>query len=585
MRRILNFTLGPAMALVLLIALGVQFIPGEPLVREQAAASAVPQTPGSTLIVTSTADSGSGTLRWKLLDARSGDKIIFDTAIFPSNAPNTIFLANGLQISQGNITIDASNAGVILDGSNIKQPMIDGLAIRSNGNTIQGLRIKNFPAAGILLYNCQNNTIKNNLIINNKEDGIKIENASHNTITQNSIYNNREKGIKLCNRGIAAPFITDFDLGTGTIAGTTCANCIVEIFSDGSDEEEIYEGRTTADGAGFFTFNKGASFTGPYLTATATDVAGNTSEFSIPTPGTRRSWILQEGNNLPKTQLQPKQSRELEDNRIGDMADLRDGIHTESDVDWFVGDAHCKLGLKWKRLSLDCFDWGEVEDTGEYSRYYIDPNHDKAVTALANNDIKLMYCLVFWDEAIEIEKESYSRFRTEDEIQRYLDYVQFIVHHFKDRIEYYEILNEPNIEEGTQQYVEVADYINLVKRTIPIIRQEDPKAKIVAGAEPISLPVKIQSKATNIKSYSFSLSNGNKLIVLWTDGVAIDEDPGVEASLTLDGFAAQEALGIDVLEGHQQPIITSTKNGNLTIENLIIRDYPLILHITKSSTH
>lgn len=122
-----------------------------------------------------------------------------------------------------------------------------------------------------------------------------------------------------------------------------------------------------------------------------------------------------------------------------------------------------------------------MESTGEYSEYYINPYQDKAITGLAESGIKIMYTLVFWDEAIQA-REGYSRFKTEDEIQRYLDYVRFIVHHFKDRIEYYEILNELNIEEGTQQYVELVDYINLVKRVVPVIREEYPEAKIVVGA-------------------------------------------------------------------------------------------------------
>jgi len=332
-----------------------------------------------------------------------------------------------------------------------------------------------------------------------------------------------------------------------------------------------------------------------------------------------------------------------------------------------------------------------------------------------------MYCLVYWDEAIQVEEEDYSRFKAEDEIQRYLDYAQFLVHSFKGRIEYYCILNEPNIGKGTQQYVEVADYINLVRRTIPIIHQEDPEAKIVvgevtpftepsayeyllsilssdimplvdgvcwhaggtspeyepddyynysskvqeikdvassygfkgeyfaeelhwrtskdphpsehseysenasakyyvrgtiinlgmnltigfalesleelplmvrviqnlctvmAGAEPISLPFEIHSEANNIKNYSFTLQNGDMLVALWTDDAAVDEDPGVNANLTFPGFTAQNVTGIDVLEGFQQPITMSNENGNLTIQNLIVRDYPLILHIAKSS--
>ena len=44
--------------------------------------------------------------------------------------------------------------------------------------------------------------------------------------------------------------------------------------------------------------------------------------------------VLQEGNNLPRTQFQPKQSKELEDNRIGQM--MRLDIYTEQEADEFV---------------------------------------------------------------------------------------------------------------------------------------------------------------------------------------------------------------------------------------------------------
>jgi len=430
---------------------------------------------------------------------------------------------------------------------------------------------------------------------------------------------------------------------------------------------------------------------------------------------------FQIGNTQSITQLQPKQSKELADNRIGDMASLRADVHTEGDVDWFV-DTVTELGIKWKRLSLDYFDWSEVEDTGDFSIYYIDPLHDKVITDLADNGVKIIYCLVFWDEDIPEDElgEEYTRFKSEDEVLHYLDYARFIVSHFKDRVEYYEILNEPNHYNAGQQSVELADYINLVGRVVPVIRQEYPEAKIVvsggyylrwpenqdflfgilrsdvaslvdavawhpmygtspeydeeyyydypslvqeikdvaskngfngeyiveelswrtpltphpdepstysettvakyyargiitnlgmnlttglaleaseelplmvniirnlstvmAGAKPVSLQIKIQGEANNIRDYSFSLSNGNKLIALWVDDAAVDGDPGVKANLTVQGITSEDVTGIDVLNGYQQSITTSKENGNLAIQNIIIRDYPMILHIVK----
>ena len=107
-------------------------------------------------------------------------------------------------------------------------------------------------------------------------------------------------------------------------------------------------------------------------------------------------------------------------------------------------------------------------------------------------------------------------------------------------------------------------------------------ATIMAGTEPIDLPVEIESEATNIEYYTFSLSNEDKLIALWTDGVAVDEDLGVNATLTIPNLSVKKVIGIDVLEGYQQDVVTTDGNGKLVIQNLKVRDYHLILRISES---
>jgi hypothetical protein len=105
----------------------------------------------TTLVVTSTTDSGPGTLRQAMLDAASGDTITFDPAIFPPSNPMTVSVTSPLPpVAQGDLTIDASAAGVILDGSTLADG--SGLQITSNGNAIQGLRVQNFPRSGIVLH-------------------------------------------------------------------------------------------------------------------------------------------------------------------------------------------------------------------------------------------------------------------------------------------------------------------------------------------------------------------------------------------------------------------------------------------------
>ncbi|MBK9233461.1 MAG: right-handed parallel beta-helix repeat-containing protein [Anaerolineae bacterium] len=90
-----------------------------------------------------------GALRQALLDARAGDTIIFDATVFPPAEPMTISVTTALpDLSQGDLTLDASQGGVVLDGSALAAG-ISGLRIVSDGNRVQGLRITRFPGHGI----------------------------------------------------------------------------------------------------------------------------------------------------------------------------------------------------------------------------------------------------------------------------------------------------------------------------------------------------------------------------------------------------------------------------------------------------
>jgi hypothetical protein len=771
-------------------------------------------------VVNSKSDSGLGSLREAIENALPGDSITFDSSVFPPTNPDTITLASGLpELSQGNLTIDASDAGVILDGSMITTPeLVDGLSIHSNNNIIRGLQIVFFSQAGIALsggaqnniiggdrdigagplgqgnlisgnsnfgiglwdegtsfntiqgnfigtdlsgtvewgtgvYLCcvseGHNTVRGNYIgtnasgitdIGNRRAGIVIDRSGFNVvgpanviahnggtgiavsgnesvgnrITQNSVHDNGGPGIVLSgggNTGLAAPILFEFDLNAGTVTGWACANCTVEIFSDNTDEGAAYEGETTADNAGAFVFTKEAPFAGPRLTATATDADGNTSQFSVPTPPDTpaRIVILQEGNNLPKARLQTKQSRDLTDNRIGGVAHLPYGV-----------DLVTSTGLKWMRLAPDPSGrWQHVD--WEKDQYAIDPEEEREIDELVSNGVKIMLVLDVWFP------ESRTVFhKSEEDIAIYLSWVRFMVRHFKGRIEYYEILNEPDLNFEAPSGMPVDAYVNLIKRTVPVIREEDSEAKIVVGAVPdtrfdhvrdwmwgvlnseamplvegfswhgmygaapsddprgvrdpsqmenywenypslvqeimsvadsngfegeylveemlwrtplephesepdeftdvsgakyyaraiiihlgldvttglalvsedirprshsviralctvmagaaaADLPVVIESEAINIKHYGFALPNGDKLLALWTDGAAVEEDASVTTTLTLPGLSDQRMTGIDILNGFQQEMITEVENGNLVIRNLMVKDYPIIM--------
>ena len=99
-------------------------------------------------IVTTAADSGDGSLRNALEHLQQNTAITFDPTVFSPKNPATITLESALpEIEADYLTLDASNAGVILDGSHLSEG--NGLTVRASHCTVMGLQIVNFPGNGI----------------------------------------------------------------------------------------------------------------------------------------------------------------------------------------------------------------------------------------------------------------------------------------------------------------------------------------------------------------------------------------------------------------------------------------------------
>jgi hypothetical protein len=218
-----------------------------------------------------------------------------------TNAAGTAAVANGYGVGLGsgaqNNIIGGSNAAErnVISGNNLAGVLVASTG--TNGNAVKGNYIGTDAAGTAALPNnrgvymaqgAQNNTIggtaagEGNLIAFNTSDGVQVSDTATtgNTIRGNSIHSNGGKGIHNDggNAELAPPLITGF----GSVIGTACPNCAVDVYSDDEDEGRTYEGSTTADNAGDWSFD--GSPEGPNVTATATDANGNTSEFSAPVP-------------------------------------------------------------------------------------------------------------------------------------------------------------------------------------------------------------------------------------------------------------------------------------------------------------
>lgn len=109
------------------------------------------------IVVNSTTDSGPGALRDAIASAFEGDVITFDPAVFPPASPAVIRPATQFGCVQRSVTLDASNAGVVLDGSMLPTDQLqNGIHLCSQGATVKGLQIINFPGSAIAVSGTEN---------------------------------------------------------------------------------------------------------------------------------------------------------------------------------------------------------------------------------------------------------------------------------------------------------------------------------------------------------------------------------------------------------------------------------------------
>jgi hypothetical protein len=381
-------------------------------------------------------------------------------------------------------------------------------------------------------------------------------------------------------------------------------------------------------------------------------------------------------------------------------------------------------GFKKIILSMEHGDWNMVQwDKPELS---IQSDHDQEISHIVDSGIDIIYTLCFWDKAYVNQGNELSipRFTTQEEIDRYLEFVEFSVRHFKGRIKYYELWNEPNIENSIQ-YIKPEDYVNLAIQAIPIIRREDPMAKIIIGgvggigkeetirsrsdtyllellkpeilpnidviswhpwtggttdepgieknmdayldyikqlkttaeangftgeyfadelnwqgkeepndsvrihyyddiaskyyirgsimhlgldisvgyifiegrnpivqntvrnintiladAKPFEIPLKIDTEAKKIINYGFAKSNGDYMVAIWSDVPPTSKCNGFESTIFIPDISSSNVSAIDLLYGFEQKLNFRTASGGIFIDDLFIRDYPIVLMLS-----
>ncbi|MBN4056894.1 T9SS type A sorting domain-containing protein [bacterium AH-315-J21] len=256
------------------------------------------------------------------------DSVVIDGSTQPS--ANRVEINGALALSADGLTISAGK-------SEIRHLLInnfagDGLVLltgdsNSIGNVsigvgTDGVEDRGNDGYGIFILNSSGNKIgdavlsRKNIIAHNGQSGVFIESGTGNTIRGNSIFSNSELGIDLSLKGVTENDIGDGDSGANSLQNYPVIDSVkvglvstiwgslssiggqtydIDIYlNDSCDTSGFGEGKKLiqsapvfVDAAGTAEFAIQAVVTpslGQFLSATATDRDGNTSEFSASIP-------------------------------------------------------------------------------------------------------------------------------------------------------------------------------------------------------------------------------------------------------------------------------------------------------------
>ncbi|MGH6961449.1 MAG: choice-of-anchor Q domain-containing protein, partial [Dongiaceae bacterium] len=227
-------------------------------------------------------------------------------------SPFTLMLTSALPTITGPVIIDGTTqpgGTVTLDGSSAGASA-DCLTISGGNSTVRGLVIRRCAGNGILLTTNGDNLVEDNTITLNGAAGVRVTSGAGNEIRSNLIFANGGLGIDLGGDGVTPNDTGDPDTGANNLqnfpvviraipgSGSTtiegrlnsAANTTftLEFFANatcdpaGFGEGETLLGSTsvTTDSRGDASFQTTVPSAAQFVSATATDANGNTSEFS-----------------------------------------------------------------------------------------------------------------------------------------------------------------------------------------------------------------------------------------------------------------------------------------------------------------
>jgi hypothetical protein len=106
--------------------------------------------------------------------------------------------------------------------------------------------------------------------------------------------------------------------------------------------------------------------------------------------------------------------------------------------------------------------------------------------------------------------------------------------------------------------------------------------RILSGATPIDIMAEIEVDFDGPVSYcAFKYANGDKILAVWTDSAAKDDDPADPATIKFPELSTVNVTGVDPFYGVEQKLLFHVAGQNTIIENVLVKDYPIFIRLTE----
>lgn len=175
--------------------------------------------------------------------------------------------------------------------------------------------------------------------------------------------------------------------------------------------------------------------------------------------------------------LKTKKSTEIASSRLGIGFETLDRDMWDPNQAWPVLN---DLGVKWARVQTG---WAKCEkQAGVYDFAWLDDIVDKLLERGVTPWLSFSYGNKVHTPEASVTGVGYPPIFTASARQAWQNYVEALVIHFHDRVDHYEVWNEPDLTSFWKPGPKAADYVDLVRLTAEPVRRLQPGAKLIGGA-------------------------------------------------------------------------------------------------------